>query len=117
MKKMYFNKQLLAEQYSSVLKGVVDVDDEDLILAGVCKLARKDLKSPDHAYSFTDCSVFDIIYAGLYNDCAHYFVGTVYGKLPEVSERVERFCDDKDFVDEMVKHAEHFLNQQTALSV
>ena len=112
--KQYFNKQLLEEQYSSVLKGVVVVEDENMTLAQVCNLAMKDVNHPDGVYSLADYIALDIMYANIYNEFAHYYAGTNYGKTPEVCEHVEKYSNDKDFVEKMVKHAEHYLNQQIA---
>ena len=114
MKKNYFTKQMLEEQYSTVLKGLVEVDNDNLILAQVCLNAYEDLVSTEGSYTIDELVAMDVPYSGIYNEFFHYYAGTTYGKSKQVCKHVAKYSKDKVFVEKLLKHAEHHLNKMEA---
>lgn len=110
MNNNYFSKQLLEEKYSSVLSQLIECENDNLLLAQVCKSAFMDLVSTIDPYSIEEFTDMDIPYSRIYNDFYYYYTGATYGKSMEVCNIVEHYSNDKAFVEKMLKHAEHYLN-------
>lgn len=107
-----FTKQMLEEQYCTANKGFVECKNEKLLLAQVCNAAMKDLNEiAIDCHTIDELIAMDVHYSGLYNEFFHYYAGTTYGKSEEVREHVKQYGSDKNFVDKMVKHAVHYLNE------
>lgn len=109
-------KQMLEEQYGTAFKGLVECENENLFLAQVCDAARKDTNMPDGIYTLDEWIAKDVMYSNLYNEFAHFYAGTTYGKSEEVCKDVEKYGKDKAFVEKMVKHAEHYLCQMKEMA-
>lgn len=111
MNKTILSKQMLEEQYGTALKGLVECKDDNLILAQVCKCARKDACDViGHSDTFDEMLENGVL-SNLYNEFAHYFAGTSYGKTEEVCKHIEQYGNDKNFVEKLVKHTVHYLNE------
>ena len=110
MNKIFLNKQLLEEKYSSVLSQLVECGNENLLLAQVCESAFMDLLSTLDPNSIHESTDMNIPYSKIYIDFSEYYSGTTYGKSMEVCNIVEHYSNDKAFVEKMLKHAEHYLN-------
>lgn len=112
MKKIILTKQMLEEQYSTAMKGLVDCGNDDLLLAQVCYAALEDvINIPSNIHPWEEFVATDNMYNNLYNEFFHYYAGTTYGKSKEVCKHVAKYSKDKNFVEKLLKHAEHHLNK------
>lgn len=110
MNKIILTKQMLEEQYSTVMKNFVECENDNLLLAQVCNYAWKDVNIALKSDGSFDELVEYVILGCIYNDMFHYYAGTTYGSTEEVRQRVKMSSRDKSFVEKMMEHAIHHLN-------